>query len=122
MPMASTVIEIGDIRNLSIGRGNRVNVAPRPSGAVTTVLLGRLKFDRSHHAGYREYVDAIPPQAVSFASDVLAACARAFQHHQELKPLRRPAHYRCMFQETLGSLRKWNAIFLEENKVGSVGA
>jgi hypothetical protein len=101
MPMASTVIEIGDIRNLSIGRGNRVNVAPRPSGAVTTVLLGRLKFDRSHHAGYREYVDAIPPQAVAtpdrrqigaegikindkcicqvFASDVLAACSRAFQ-------------------------------------------
>jgi hypothetical protein len=39
MPMASTVIEIGDIRNLSIGRGNRVNVAPRPSGAVTTVCL-----------------------------------------------------------------------------------
>jgi len=39
---------------------NRVNVAPCPSGDVTTVSLGRFKSDRSHHAGYREYVDTIP--------------------------------------------------------------
>jgi len=30
---------------------NRVNVAPCPSGDVTTVSPGRFKSDRSHHAG-----------------------------------------------------------------------
>jgi hypothetical protein len=44
----------------------------------------------------------------------------ASSNHQELKPLRRPAHYRFIVSRTSGSLRKWNAFFLEENKVGSV--
>jgi hypothetical protein len=60
MPRASTVIEIGDIRIFRSddepGERRTLPVRCRHHG-----LAGSIKSDRSHHAAYREYVDAIPP-------------------------------------------------------------
>jgi hypothetical protein len=57
---------------------NRVNVAPCPSGAVTTVSLGRFESDQSHHAGYRECVDAILPRRC-MSSEHFGQLARQFK-------------------------------------------